>query len=311
MTSSESVSASGSNETQPQKMPPSSEAQRSSSSAPGTPPAERPAAGNDRARLAEALRKPEEPEGQGGEASAAAPSGPDHDIEGSFGAEGGGGEQAGPVDSSGPLTPKALAEKLDMDVADLYEMEITTGDGETVTLDTLKNAYASRRVAERGTAEREAALDRREADIADERSTWAILAEDGRVPADLVERAQEGINRRREREAAIARRLYPELNEPGAMDAERDAIVELMAPHGFKPAEVSISDHRELKFFRHIRSELKELARLRRETEQRPPKSATPQGSKARSSNGKQVMATARAARSPRAKIAAITGSRK
>ena len=145
------------------------------------------------------------------------PEGQDQDQEGADEAQGGAQEADGGAGRGGvPKSLKELAERLEIDAAELYGLEIGTGDGESVTLGAMKDAWQTRAAAEQETADRAAELDGREAEIIADRQAWITAAEYGKIPKDAVNGVRELMSDHRQREERILLQLRPELSDPDA-----------------------------------------------------------------------------------------------
>lgn len=320
MNSSENGSSAGATERPASGMPQNAGERASSSNGSDTPQpaaAPPPAPKSDRRRLEEALRGSSPAPGDsgdggdGGEGVGSVSPSPPHS-----GPQGG--ETVSALGDGGETRSAAvgrnledLARDLDRDPSELYSTLIPIRDDQPVSLGDLKDAWQNRQAAEREIADTRARYDAEKLELADQRLMFAKLSESGRVPADMVEEFTADLQRQREKVSAMARKMFPDLNEPGAMEAERDAIAELMAPDGFRKSEIRVTDPREIRFLRRMRDVVKENAELKKQLRPAPPKTAKPQGTQERRSDTQQRMADARSIRSPRGKIAAVTGNQR
>lgn len=163
-------------------------------------------------------------------------------------AEGVSDEQDEPTGHEGPLTVSAVAEKLGIEAKDVYNLEVSTGDGEAVTLGKLKDAWQDRQQAARETARREASLDERETALTADSILYSQLGGDlekaltPQMRQALVQRAQQ--SQTRERERALA--AMPELRDQSVFEGFRSDLVKMLTGYGFRPQEMTISDHRML-----------------------------------------------------------------
>ncbi len=120
-------------------------------------------------------------------------------------------EQQGAPES---LSVKELAQKLDLTPDQLYKaLKVTTGDGETATLEELKSVFTERAQAERGTATRQAELDRREAGLATDIQMLGVLDAMQAVPEGIRNQAVQHLNQMAEREWAKFTQLVPDMAE--------------------------------------------------------------------------------------------------
>ena len=161
----------------------------------------------------------------------------------------GGGEGEGEAEGDKP--PELgrldeLAAKLDMPLEKVYDLELTTGDGEAVKLGDLKDAWQDRESAARETVQRSAALDTRETEIMAEATLWGQLGQ--HFQQVLPEGAKAELARRQEAKQARERNMLmdaiPEFQDPAKFAAFRDDAVEALSAYGFKPHELTINDHR-------------------------------------------------------------------
>lgn len=151
---------------------------------------------------------------------------------------------------------KTAAERLGVDPAKLYELKVSLGEGQEVTLSELKDQWKSK-----------AAIEAEQADRLKERANWEadrIKAErefsqllqgfDPQVPADRREAAVKQYQdyvKSREREALL--RSQPEWVDPKVENADRAEIWETLRDAGFTEDEwQSTVDHRALRLLRRL-----------------------------------------------------------
>lgn len=191
------------------------------------------------------------------------------------GAGSGGGDRGGSGDA---LDLNGIAEKLGVDPDEVYKATITTRDGETVSIEQLKDAWQKRKSDERGIAERVSELDRREAGVIADQQVWSLLAASGQLPAEAVRTAQTQIQNIVQRESATLFDLVPELRDEAKLDLFRRDMVSALGEVGYKPHEIMLTDHRQALFVRRFVQMLRELEALRAENRPTPPKTGRPQG---------------------------------
>ncbi len=180
--------------------------------------------------------------------------------------------------SEGPLTLAEAAERLGIEPSELYSLAITTGDGETVSLGDLKDAYQNRAAAERESAERDAELNSREAQVIADQQVWSVLAASGQLPNHLLETARGAIESHNEREADTLMRLVPELQDNAKLDNFRRDMVRVLGDVGYKAHEIALSDHRQALFVRRYLQMEREVNALKKANRPQPPKSGKPNG---------------------------------
>lgn len=197
-----------------------------------------------------------------------------------------------------PSTLADLAEKLGMQPEQVYDLELTTGDGETVKLGALKDAYQNRQAEARESAKRAKALDERESALTADAQLWsAVAAEVGRHLTPQTKqrlRDREIQNDREERRRLAA--AMPELNDPDVLDRFKRSFVETLQGYGFGPHEMHITDHRNVVLVRDLMRYKTRLDKLLSyEPQQEPPKAARTKG-RDTGANGRQQQMINRAA---------------
>lgn len=222
-------------------------------------------------------------EAQGDDGSSGAPEGTQEGDD-----EGGSGTEAR---ETPPATLTDVAEALGIEPGDVYAMEVTTGDGETVKIGDLKDFYQNRDVAMRETVERSAALDERESVISQDQRLWGQIGNDlvrilppetvGQLKAQMVERDQH------ERQLLVD--AIPEMADAAKFDQFRMDAVEFMGKrYGMQPHELAVTDHRHILIMRDLMRAEKRLDDLRKWKPKRDP----PRAHKARGRDGKVVSQT-------------------
>lgn len=167
-----------------------------------------------------------------------------------------------------PKTITDAAERLGIEPADLYGLEISTGDGETITLGKLKDAHQDRQTASRETAERQAALDARETGLIADQQLWAQLGETltKALPPEQLQRLQSSQQAKHEHEHQMMVQTMPELQDTAKMDQFRLDVVDALKNYGYQPHEITVGDHRQLLVIRDLiraKKRLKELSEFK------------------------------------------------
>ena len=194
--------------------------------------------------------------------------------------DGGGGpdEEGSPTDQSkaegGRLTIDALAQKLDLDPSEIYKaLTITTGDGETATLEQLKDSFAKRNSEAQGTALKATELDRREASLATDIQSLGVLDAMQAIPDNIRQSASQHLNQMAEREWNKFTHLAPELEDTATrLQFDKD-VQGLLQPYGLSPEHFGV---RTVGMLRLIRDVVKDRKHLKKLTEPRPAKAPEP-----------------------------------
>lgn len=192
--------------------------------------------------------------------------------------------------------PKELAEFLGIEPKKLYEqLRITTQEGETLSFGELKDRVKAQETATRAQVEREATLDRREAE---QLETLQLIDSVGASVIQQFPQAAAMLSdygkkvRSRERERAL--KAMPELADQAHRAQFQDDIAEHLAPYGFRKSQINIMDHRILLALRDAIKTKKQLAKLLEfEPTATPPKVHRPQGKQPRASRTQKAIATA------------------
>jgi hypothetical protein len=204
-----------------------------------------------------------------------------------------------------------LAEHLDASPEELYKLELTTGDGETVKLGDLKDAWQQRQQAARESARRDSGLDEREAALRAEQALWEpVLRElNDKLPQEFKARLRGRDQQQLERERTRLLDAAPELADQTQFQAWRGEVVGFLAGYGYSPQEMAITDHRMLVILRdHMRLKARLEKLMAYEPGQQPPKPSRPQGRQPAQSRARQLVETARRSGREQDKLAAIAG---
>jgi hypothetical protein len=218
---------------------------------------------------------------------------PDEDQAGS---EEAGSKENANVQKISELSPQAIAKRLDIPVEDVYGMQITTGDGEKVSLGSLKDAWQDRQEAARETAKREAGLDQRESAILANQRLWSKVAGDlaGKLSPETMNGLREQAQQMERQERQRMLQAMPELNDEASFANWREKLVTVLGGYGFRPAEMVITDHRMLLIMRDLMRTNERLAKLMSYSPSKePPKAAQTQG-RSTPSNSKALAKRAR-----------------
>jgi hypothetical protein len=163
------------------------------------------------------------------------------------------------------LSIKGVAEKLGTTPEKLYEMEIGPGDGETVTLGALKDAYATRQAAELETAEQTAANRERETVLSrDQQLLGMAMQELGtRLTPQLEHRVRARADEMQAQQRQLMMQVLPELSDSAKLDSFRESVVTGLKEYGFQAHELNFSDHRMVWVLRDMMRDKAELKALR------------------------------------------------
>ena len=169
----------------------------------------------------EAAQGVAEPENAGSGAGEAQPPETEPDSEG--GAEG---EAAGPDAESGApaedtrRTVKDVSEALGVTEAELYAMEVSTRDGETISLGELKDAYQEREALAAEMQEKADTLKSREGGLATDIMTLGVLDAMRVIPEENRAKAVKFLSDKAEQQYNDFLHLYPDYQD----DAKRMAV---------------------------------------------------------------------------------------
>lgn len=187
------------------------------------------------------------------------------------------------------MTVSDMAQSLGVEPEMLYGMKIPIGDGEAISLGKLKDAHANREQVSRESADREATLNSREADIVADQQVWSVLAAKGQVPAAAIDAAKRELAKVVSRETDMLYKLVPDLQDATKLDGFRRDMVRVLGGVGYKPHEVSLTDHRQALFVRRFLQLERENKAMRKQTRAKAPRSQPAQG---RSQAGKNSRST-------------------
>jgi hypothetical protein len=178
--------------------------------------------------------------------------------------EGDGGEPEASAPATAPASLADAAERLGIPIEKLYDVEIGTGDGETVRLGQLKDLWQDRERARAEIAEKSLEIDARETAIVADQRLWSELGEDlaRTLPPHRMRELQDRLQDRQEREHGALMRAMPELRDQARFDGFRSDMVELLGRYGFKPHEMVMGDHRQLLILRDLKRARDKLAEL-------------------------------------------------
>jgi hypothetical protein len=180
-----------------------------------------------------------------------------------------------------PGTLSELSERLGLKPEQVYDLELTTGDGETVKLGALKDAWQDRQAEARETAKRAKALDEREAALVADRQLWDAIGTElqSRISPQLARELRGRMSREEgvEREKLMA--AMPELKDPETLTRFNEKFLARLQKYGFTGAEIRVTDHRNVLLVRDLmRAEERLEKLLSYEPPKDPPKSQPSQG---------------------------------
>ena len=159
----------------------------------------------------------------------------------------------GDTKSSKPANLHEAAERLGMETKDLYKLELSTQEGETVTLGALKDAWQNRQAHEQEIVKRNVQLDERENVTLQAQVLWAQLGEQAAATLtdqQLMQLKQQMVERE-EAERATMLKIMPELAEPQTFAKFRQDAVDLLTKHyRYQESEIVINDSRQLQVIR-------------------------------------------------------------
>lgn len=164
---------------------------------------------------------------------------------------------------------------------ELYGLEVTTGDGEVVTIGSLKDAHATRQASQLETARKGAELDAREAALINRQMLWDQLGAD--LGKAIPPATRQKIERHLEEQQAVEKERFltalPELRDEAKFDTFRRDVVTTLQEYGYSVPEMNIRDHRQLLVLRDLMRTKKRLKELLEYTpKQDAPRAAAPQG---------------------------------
>lgn len=181
-----------------------------------------------------------------------------------------------------PKTLQDAAESLGLSVDELYGLDVGLGgEGGTVTIGGLKDAYARQADDAREIANKALDLQGREIAHQQKMRLWDQLGDRLQqvVPPQLWQQIQTSERNRMADEERKFFQKAPELQDETKLRAFREGMVEILGQFDFSPAEVAVYDHRHLMFLRWAMEQDKILKRYRAlEGKPATPKAAPPQG---------------------------------
>lgn len=223
-------------------------------------------------------------------------------------ANGGDGNEAQGV--TGDLSIKDLAERLGTTPKKLYEaIQITTGDGETLTLGDVKDRITTQEAATREIVKRETAITERESAMLQNMQLIQSVYDDlkGKLDPQTIQKWQSQTSQAEARERNLMMQAMPELADAAQLETFRNDVAETMQPYGFAPHELVIRDHRIALAIKDLIQTKRQLAKLMDfQPEKMPPKSRKPQGRTKPPNRQAETIATARNSNRPQDKAAAV-----
>lgn len=156
-----------------------------------------------------------------------------------------------------PLDIGAIAERLGVDPAKLYDARIPLADGaEPVTLGQLKDAYRDAQALEAARSEVTKARGEWQADqLRQQRELDEILSaiRQDAIDPQLAQAVQKVNRERLSREAEALFRTVPEWTDQKTRDADLVQMVDTLTPYGITRADLdAVTDHRVLRAFRRL-----------------------------------------------------------
>ncbi len=211
---------------------------------------------------------------------------------------------------SGDLSVKELAETLGTTPKKLYEsLQITTGDGETLTLGEVKDRITTQEAATRESVERETAISQRESAMLQNMQLLDSVMHDlkGKLSPEIVQKLQRQTAEREARERGMMLKAMPELADKAQLDTFRTDVAETMQAYGFRPNELVIRDHRIALAIKDLIQTKRQLQKLMEfQPEQTPPKTRKPQGKQRRPNRSAETIAKGRSSNRPQDKAVAV-----
>ena len=212
---------------------------------------------------------------------------PEYEADGDPGADQG----DTPGQTAAPGSLAELAQRLDMEPADLYNVELTTGDGDAVTIGQLKDAWQDREAGTRETEARAAALDERETAVAVDQQLMARIVQDlGHTLTPQQRAAIERVSHRRDDQfRAEMLAAMPELKDEHSRTGFEEQAASLLREYNVPPHQVRM-DHAGMvvmmRDFMRARDQLEKLKKYR--PPQKAAKSARSQGRGANPGKGQR-----------------------
>jgi hypothetical protein len=161
-------------------------------------------------------------------------------------------------ESKEPIIPpknlNELAEKLGVEVKDLYGIEFPSSDGESHTIGELKDLLANESDfsgRELEFSERKVKFDTQQATARQELEVILKSIPPEALTQDVLLRAQREVKQNSEREAAKTLDVIPEWSSGEAKSADMVKITEHMIDYGFDKGQIELlTDHRMLRYMR-------------------------------------------------------------
>ncbi|QDY70122.1 hypothetical protein [Qingshengfaniella alkalisoli] len=190
------------------------------------------------------------------------------------------GQEDVPDGDAKPVTIKDAAERLGLDAEAFYGLEVTTGDGETVKLGDLKDAWQDREAEARETAKRAKALDERESALTADQMFWDQFQQ--YLEPQLTPKVKAALRGRYEahqqQQGRALLNAMPELKDPVARENFESMAVKVRKELGYSDQE-PMRDYREaLALRRLIRAEARLDKLMSYEPDRQPPKASKPKG---------------------------------
>lgn len=162
----------------------------------------------------------------------------------------------------------ALAERLGIEPAELYEIEIPMSNGDPVTFGALKDLYQDRETAQAEIAASKVQLNERESAVLQDQSLFAMARQEmGQHMSPELEdrlRGRQETHDRFQRQQMLA--SIPEFADESVFANWREGAIKEMADYGYQAHEVVITDHRMVRMVRdnmRMKAELKRLANFK------------------------------------------------
>ena len=153
-------------------------------------------------------------------------------------------------ESAAPITFKELAEELEIDVKDLYSVEIAIGGGEEpMTLGALKDAYKDFKHLESNKAEFQKQQLTGENELMRARQEFAQLAQMlPEITPEMQQAAQKAQQANLVKEQQALLKAIPEMADTQQAQVVNERVFKMGQEYGFSPVELGyIQDHRVIK----------------------------------------------------------------
>ncbi len=215
-----------------------------------------------------------------------------------------------PAGDVGDLSVKELAERLGTSPKKLYDsIQITTGDGETLTLGEVKDRITTQEAATREIVQRETAISERESATLQNMQLLQEVMSDlkGKLNPQTIQKLQQRTAETEARERQMMLQTMPELKDKAQLDTFRSEVADHMTAFGFRPNELVIRDHRIALAIKDAIATKRQLQKLMEfEPEQDPPKPHKPQGKQRRKNRHAETIANAASSKRPQDKALAV-----